>query len=781
MIYLAAPPLAFDDSRWSVVPHMTAHPSNSRPRVQCSRQRLAVRVAGLIVVLAALLSGAVASPKPAGAATGAHQYEPSYVGAPYFAPGAVYTKNFPDPDVVWDSVTQRYYAFATTTGGVYVPVMWSTDLVTWTARTNHTIPDPNGEFHDALPDPSPDGSTWTSGDPRFPDEVWAPTVTKLSGKGASAWVMFYALRVNAAGTHCIDFATSQSPDGPYTSPQQFFCSATPLGVIDPYVFNDSATGKNWLMWQDQGEVGKSWSSLWMREISLTGSQSVGWAAGSFPAYLMDAGADWEHGVAENPSMVRSSDGTPTLFYSGGLWNSVGYSMGMATCGALQFSWTPICTRVGSGLVMNSRVGMTGIGGSSVFRGAGGAVYVANHYWSAGIAPSYPENQRRLVVDRVYETPGGLIFSHEAGPVGVAQLSGYVPMGPTRVVDTRYAVGTTSTRALEPGEVFVLDLASRTTATTTSVTMNVTVDGVAAPGYLTAYACGEPPVASTLNYVPGAVSTNLVTVRVNAARKVCLSTQASTHLIVDLQGRYDSAESTGVTPVTPARVFDSRQTVAVQAGNWVQVQIAGRAGVPGNATAALVSLTADGASGSGYLTAWQCGGSMPVVSNVNYGPNWPAGNGAIVPLSQDGAICVFSQSRANVIVDVFGYVGLSGQRLNISAPTRVFDSRTSIGVVGAGQTVPVQVTGAGKAATGSTAVEVNVTATDAQAPGWVSVFPCSSPPTPGSETSVLNLVTGQTKAAHVVVPVGVTGLNAGQICLRTQNATHLIVDLSGGYN
>ena len=773
-------PVALNRPRCAVATSMTVFSLNPERCVRRRFRHLAVRIAGLFVVLG-MIGGGVLSASPASATPIGHEYQPSFVGAPYFAPGAVYTQNFPDPDVVWDAGTQKYYAFSTTTGGVYVPVMWSTDLVTWTARTNHAIPNPNGQFHDALPDPSPVGSTWTSGDPNFPDEVWAPTAAKLSGNGTSAWVMFYALRVNASGTHCIDFATSQTPDGPYTSPQQFFCSATPLGVIDPYVFTDSATGKTWLMWQDQGEAGKDWSSLWMQEISLTSAQSVGWAAGSAPVYLMDAGADWERGVAENPSMVRTSDGVPTLFYSGGLWNSVGYSMGMAKCGPLQFSWTPICTRVGSGQAMNSRVGMTGIGGSSVFRGVGGAAYVANHYWSEGLAPSYPGNQRRLVVDRVYETPGGLAFSHEGGPVGVASSSGYAPMGPTRVLDTRYATGTTSTRALESGEVFVVDLASRITATTTSVTMNVTVDGAAAPGYLTAYGCGEPPVASTLNYTPGVVSTNLVTVRVNATRKVCFSTQASTHLIVDLQGRYDSAVSTAVTPVTPVRVFDSRQSVPVQAGNWVQVQIAGQAGVPVSATAALVSLTADGASISGYLTAWQCNGSPPVVSNVNYGPNWPAGNGAIVPLSQDGAICVFSQSRANVIVDVFGYVGPSGQRLNISEPTRVFDSRTSIGVVGAGQTVPVQVTGAGKAAIGSTAVEVNVTATDARAPGWVSVFPCSSPPAPGSETSVLNLVTGQTKAAHVVVPVGVTGPSAGQICLRTQNATHLVVDLSGGYN
>ncbi|CAB4540570.1 unannotated protein [freshwater metagenome] len=760
---------------------MTVFPPHSGPRVPRSRHRLAVQVAGLFLVLATLLSATVASSGSAGAAPEDNRYQPSFVGAPYFAPGAVYTENFPDPDVVWDPETQKYYAFSTTTGGVYVPVMWSTDLVKWTARTNHAIANPNWQFHDALPDPSPAGSAWTSGDPRFPDGLWAPTVAKLSGSGSSAWVMFYALRVNDAGRHCIDYATSQTPDGPYTSPKQFFCSTTPLGVIDPDVFTDTATGKTWLMWQDQGEVGKYWSSLWMREISLTSAQSVDWAPSSTPVYLMNAGAAWENGVVENPSMVRTSDGVPTLFYSGGLWDSVGYSVGMAKCGPLQFSWTPICSRVGSGQSMSARQGMRGIGGSAVFSGADGANFIANHYWREGIEPGYPGNQRRLVSDRLHETPGGIAFSHEQGPVGIAASSGYVSVGPTRVLDTRYGFGTTSTRALESGEVFTLDLSAQTTSTTTAVTLNIAIDGAVGPGYLTAYPCGDPPVAASLNYVDAAVAGNAATVRLNPSRKLCIYVQSSTHLIVDLQGRYDSAVNAAITPVEPTRVLDTRPSNTVPAGGFVEVPIVGYAGVPSGATAVLVSVAADGAAGPGYLTAWQCGGKRPTVANVNYGTKWPAGNGAIVPLSQSGSMCVYSQHRADVIVDVFGYVSASGQRLRIASPTRVFDSRTSLGVVGAGQTVPVQVTGAGKAAAGSTAVEVNVTATDARAPGWVSVFPCSAPPARGSETAVLNLVTGQTKAAHVVVPVGVSGTSAGQICLRTQNATHLVVDLSGGYN
>jgi len=754
------------------------------PEPLVSRRRRRARKATHLVVFLALLFGVTSLSSPAASAqTDETHLRPSFIGAPYFAPGAIYTQNFPDPSVVWDSTTQRYYAFSTTTGGVYVPVMWSTDLVTWTARATHTLPNANSQYHDALPDPSPVGHPWQSNEPNFPDEVWAPFVTKLSGGGASAWVMFYSLRMDSYGKHCIYYATSPTPDGPYLAPKQMYCGDRPLGYIDPSVFSEGSN--TWLVLKDEGQVGVAWSAIWAREIVLTNAQTVSWkypdgSPGGFFTPLLEASGGWERGVVENPSLARLSDGGLTLFYSGGWWDTDGYAVGMARCGAIQLSWTPICTRVGNGQAMRTRFGMKGIGGSAAFRGAAGELYLANHYWDEGLPAGYPSNQRRLVVDRVFETPGGLAYSHESSPVVPSAPSGYAPIGPTRVVDTRYGVGVSTSRALEAGEVFVLDLSSQTTSTTTSVTINVTVDAVAAPGFLTAYACGEPPLSSTLNYAPGAVSTNLATVRLTTTRKVCFFTQSSTHLIIDLQGRYDTALTSAITPVTPTRVIDTRYTSIVPAGGQLNVPIVGQAGVPAGATAVVASITADAGAGTGFLTAWQCGSSVPIVSNVNYGVGWPSGNGAIVPLSSGGEICIYSQHRAHVIVDVFGYVSNSGQRLEMITPNRVLDSRTSIGIVSGGQTIAVPVTGFGRAASGSTAVEVNITATDVRAPGWVSVFPCSSQPSPGNETSVLNLVTGQTKAAHVVVSVGTSGAGAGSICLRTQERTHLIVDLSGGY-
>ena len=78
-------------------------------------------VLGAVVVVAALagvLPGA--APPPAAA----------FPEAPWFRPGYAYDANMPDPFILVDGST--YYAYATNTGGSLLPVMTSTDPVTWT-------------------------------------------------------------------------------------------------------------------------------------------------------------------------------------------------------------------------------------------------------------------------------------------------------------------------------------------------------------------------------------------------------------------------------------------------------------------------------------------------------------------------------------------------------------------------------------------------------------------------------------------------------------------------
>jgi len=73
-----------------------------------------------------------------------------------------------------------------------------------------------------------------------------------------------------------------------------------------------------------------------------------------------------------------------------------------------------------------------------------------------------------------------------------------------------------------------------------------------------------------------------------------------------------------------------------------------------------------------------------------------------------------------------------------------------------------------------AVVLNVTVTDPQASGFVTVYPCGSE---RPNASSLNYVAGATVANAVVVKVG----DGGQVCLFSQAATDLIADVNGYFS
>jgi hypothetical protein len=129
---------------------------------------------------------------------------------------------------------------------------------------------------------------------------------------------------------------------------------------------------------------------------------------------------------------------------------------------------------------------------------------------------------------------------------LADLVGYFPDGdeftttqPTRVLDTRpgspigyfwakpAAGETVHARVVGPGLAPV---------GTRQVVVNVTATD-AAGGFLTIYPCGQPvPTASNLNMVPGDTRPNLVIATV-VGSEVCIFTDSSSHLIVDVSGWY----------------------------------------------------------------------------------------------------------------------------------------------------------------------------------------------------------------------------------------------------
>ena len=705
----------------------------------------------------------------------------AYAGAPYFAPNQTYAQNFPDPSVVWDASTGRYYAFATTTGGVNVPAMWSTDLVTWTAAPNNGSTDANGQHHDALPLPDTSGTAVNVGG-SFPFDLWAPGVAKVGG----TWVMFYALRVDNAGRRCLWYATSSAPMGPYTNPTYFYCSGDPMGSIDPQPFVDT-DGSAYLIWKDEGLVGSYGQRIWARRITVgaPGANTVQWAGGSSAALLLESDNSWEAYVAESPSVVRFN-GELLLFYSGNSWDSDTYATGLAHCAALVGAG-PLCQRDPANPVLaHKQTNQKSIGAPSAFIASDGSLRVAYHWWKVGFAPQYPafpacqsqaplfcsENQRRMAVERVQFQFGRALFNSDPGPVGAASPAAFTPRDPVRVLDTRQGA---NARRADRSEVLTVDLASVVTGDATAAVLNVTaVDGAGA-GWLTAYPCGDAPYASNVNFVAQQNVPNLVTVRLNAARKVCIYAHEPTHVLVDVAGSFGSSGTSDFVALDPVRAVDTRlaigrpDTAKVAAGTAIEIPLKGRLGVPGDATAVVINVTAAEADGVGFLTVYPCSATPPVVSNVNYIANRAVPNLATVRLSSAGSVCVYSERNAHVIVDVFGAYAPSGAQFVPLSPSRIIDTRGGA-PLSQGEVRSFKVAGLGGVPSNATAVVLNVAADRATAPGYLTVFPCGGAP---PIVSNLNFAPGQALANLVQVR-----LSNGDMCIKAESATHVFADVAG---
>lgn len=248
-------------------------------------------------------------------------------------------------------------------------------------------------------------------------------------------------------------------------------------------------------------------------------------------------------------------------------------------------------------------------------------------------------------------------------------------------------------------------------------------------------------------------------------------------------------TTRFVPLAPTRVLDTRTGLgapAVQpgAGGVVTLVVGGEAGVPADAVAVVLNVTATEAAGPGFVTVWPAGGRLPLVSNLNLErAGQTVANLVTVPLGAGGAVALYTLAPAHLLADVAGYYELAasaraGRFQPAPAPTRLLDTRTGVGAPaarpGAGAVVDLQVTGAGPVpVTGVAAVVLNVTGVDASAAGYVTVWPSG---TLRPVASSLNLVAGDVRPNLVVVPVGADG----RVSLYTQSGTHLLADVTGWF-
>ena len=196
----------------------------------------------------------------------------------------------------------------------------------------------------------------------------------------------------------------------------------------------------------------------------------------------------------------------------------------------------------------------------------------------------------------------------------------------------------------------------------------------------------------------------------------------------------------------------------------------------------MNVTVTNASAPGYLTVYPDSPTRPTASNLNWIGGQTLANLVEVKLGGNGIVDVYNAAgTVDVIADVEGWVTSPGSPttpdglFNPLEPVRVLDTRNGTGGVShrvaAGETITLTATQPGL---GAGAAVLNLTATDATAASYLTVWPHGQKKPTASN---LNFGPGQTIANRVQV-----GLSSdGQVDIyNAAGGVNVVADLNGWF-
>ncbi len=314
----------------------------------------------------------------------------------------------------------------------------------------------------------------------------------------------------------------------------------------------------------------------------------------------------------------------------------------------------------------------------------------------------------------------------------------------------------------------------------AVVLNMTAVNARTAGFATVYPCGQPrPRASNLNFAAGQTIPNLVIAKPGTGGKVCIYSDTTIDVLADVSGYFPAGSD--FTPITnPTRILDTRNGIGapatpLTANQTLQLQTTGTAGVPGNADAVVLNMTAVNARTAGFATVYPCGQPRPRASNLNFAAGQTIPNLVIAKPGTGGKVCIYSDTTIDVLADVSGYFPAGSDFTPITNPTRILDTRNGIGApatpLTANQTLQLQTTGTAGVPGNADAVVLNMTAVNARTAGFATVYPCGQP---RPRASNLNFAAGQTIPNLVIAKPG-TG---GKVCIYSDTTIDVLADVSG---
>ncbi len=396
------------------------------------------------------------------------------------------------------------------------------------------------------------------------------------------------------------------------------------------------------------------------------------------------------------------------------------------------------------------------------------------------------------VPRSWESSVSVVPTPESFAAGVlpqACDASFVSLNPTRLYDSRTAKAPLG--AGRQVDLTVLGHAGIPASGPVAVALNVTAVKPSKGTFLTAFPTGgRRPGASSLNLSRGTTRAAFVVAAVGLGGRVSIGNYAGVaHVVIDVAGYYAVPAGDGVLyhPAQPFRLYDSRADPAGILANNVSRSMAVPTvdGVPSEQMgAAVINVTAVGATGAGHLTAYPDGAARPLASTLNFASATAVANRATVRLSA-GRLTVTNRGHAaHVVVDVVGFFApttvTGGRHFRALAPTRLLDTRRGTGaprrplvangrlsltVAGAGTVVPAD----------ATAVAMTLTGTGATSSTYLKTWPAGNA-MPGA--SDLNIARRVTTANLVVVPVGAGGVVT---VFNRFGSVHVVADVVGYYH
>lgn len=234
-----------------------------------------------------------------------------------------------------------------------------------------------------------------------------------------------------------------------------------------------------------------------------------------------------------------------------------------------------------------------------------------------------------------------------------------------LLDTRSGTGIAAAGALGPNSTDTVQVTGAAgvpnDGTVTAVVLNLTAINGTSNSYIGVYpGTSGPSAATSVSFAPNEVFANTVIVPLGTDGTLKFYNFAGTVNVAANVAGYYSTSATGSTfsVVTPTHLLDTRNAAApfhaLGAGVTESLPVVGIGGVPANATAVALNVTAIGSTTGGYLSVITDGAGRTGSTGVYFGKGQTLANMVIVPVT-DGKVDFYNNTGSvNIAVDVLGY-------------------------------------------------------------------------------------------------------------------------------